>query len=154
MYTLSSKVKEGLLKFNQKKLEKGEIFLLAKAIADELPLCPVEEENVKYFVLNHKLFIDHVVYALNEYSYLDEVTKETIFKLICDLTLWRYKVAYEPPYILFRGEYDVVLDDISTLPRYVDMTYVCSVADIVDRATYLYSLFRDFVKEIKMCVLE
>jgi hypothetical protein len=154
MGAISHKVKTELLKFNQRKLEKGEIFLLSKAIADELPLMPPDEEHVKYFILNHKRFIEYVLYGISEFSYLDKEQMDAVYKLVSELSLWRAEVAYNPPVILFKGNYNTVIDDLSALPRFVDNTYMCALADIVSNANYLYCLFRDFVKETKLNALE
>ena len=149
MYKFSESLTNKLNALNQRKLVKGEIFLLAKAIADVLPLMPSEEESVKLFVLNHKRFIDEVVWTFNGYSYLGDEDSATLEKLICDLVLWRSAVAYNPPAIFFRDCANSVIDDISHLPRYVDLTYMCSVGDIINNANYMNDLLRSFVSEVK-----
>lgn len=148
MFNISQQLKTELLKLNQRKLEKGEIFLLAKAISDEIPLAPQDTDNINLYILTHRSTIDSIIYEFSCYSYLEEETIKTIYKLISELSLWRLNIAHNPPTILFRCGENAVIDDISCLPRYVDLTYMSSVADIVDNANYMYSLFRDFVKEI------
>ena len=134
---------------NQRMLQKGDIFLLAKAIADALPLMPADEDNVRMFIINHKRFIDEVVWGLNMYSYLGEENNAVLEKLIGDLTLWRASVAYTPPAIFFRDCPNTVIDDISGLPRYVDVTYMCAVGDIINNANFMSNLFRTLVSEVK-----
>lgn len=153
MYKFSQDLVNKLSSFNQRKLYKGEIFLLAKSIADELPLLPPDEDNVKLFLLNHKRFIDEVVWCLNTYTYLNEDEVKTLNKLIGDLTLWRASVAYNPSVIFFRDCPDSVIDDISSLPRFIDITYMCAVGDIINNANYIANLFRSFVKEIKLSMV-
>lgn len=148
MLNISQQLKSELLKLNQRHLEKGEIFLLAKAIADEIPLAPQDTDNINLYILNHKPLIQTILYEFDFYTYLDEDTTNIIYKLISELSLWRLNMAYNPPVILFRCGEDSVIDDISCLPRYIDLTYMCAVADILDKATYTYSLFRNFVKEV------
>ncbi len=149
MYNFSQDLSNKLASFNQRKLTKGEVFLLAKAIADEIPLMPADEENVKIYILNHKRFIDDVIWTLNGYTFIGDNEAETLLKLIGDLTLWRSNVAYNPPTVLFRDCPNSVIDDISSLPRYVDITYMCSVGDIISTANYMFGIFKSFVKEVK-----
>jgi hypothetical protein len=149
VYKFSQDLVNKLLSFNQRKLTKGEIFLLAKSIADELPLLPPDEDNVNLFILNHKRFIDEVIWCLNNYTYLDKNEIKTVNKLISDLTLWRASIAYNPPITFFKDCPNSVIDDISSLPRFVDLTYMCAVGDIINNANYIADLFRTFVKEIK-----
>lgn len=149
MYKFSQDLTNKLNNFNQRKLLKGEVFLLAKAIADQLPLMPSDEENVNLFILNHKRFVEEVLWSLNNFSYLDETEQKTVYKLIGDLTLWRSSVAHNPPAILFRDCANGVIDDISCLPRYVDITYMCAIGDMVINANYMNELFRSFVREVK-----
>lgn len=149
MYQFSQDLTNKLNALNQRMFQKGEIFLLAKAIADALPLMPADEDNVRLFILNNKRFIDEVIWSLNAYSYLNEENIATIEKLIGDLTLWRSSIAYNPPVIFFRNYSNAVIDDISALPRYVDITYMCAVGDIIDNANYISDLFRSLVSEVK-----
>jgi len=149
MYQFSQDLTNKLNAFNQRMLQKGELFLLAKAIADALPLMPSDEDSVKLFILNHKRMIDEVVWSLNTYTYLGDENVATLEKLICDLTLWRSSVAYNPTVTFFRDCPNSVIDDISNLPRYVDVTYMCAVGDIINNANYISGLFRSFISEVK-----
>lgn len=149
MYQFSQDLSNKLNALNQRSLQKGEVFLLAKAIADSLPLMPADEDNVRLFVLNHKRFIDEVVWSLNMYSYMGEDQVAVLEKLIGDITLWRASVAYNPPATFFRDCPNSVIDDISNLPRYVDVTYMCAVGDILNNANYMSNLFRSLTSEVK-----
>jgi hypothetical protein len=144
---------EGLTKklnsLNQRMLKKGEVFLLAKAIADSLPLMPPDEGNVKLFIITHRRLIDEVIWGLNSYSHLSDDDNATLLKLIGDLTLWRASVAYNPPVTYFRDCPNSVIDDISNLPRYVDITHMCAVGDMINDANYMSDLFRTIVAETK-----
>lgn len=151
---LDNKLKTKLSEFNQRPLNDPEIFLLAKAIADELPLPDPDTENIKIFIISHTRLIEEVVYLLNNYTFINEEQLEAIKRIVTQLTYWRYKVAYNPPRIIFRDSEMTVIDDISALPRFVDLSYMCSVADIVDNANYLYNLFRDVVFEVKCNIIE
>ena len=150
MHRLSVNLNSKLSLVSQRKLEQGEIFLFAKAIADSLPLAPFNTENITLFTLTQRSFIDETIYALNDYTYLDDETRKLVYKLVDELSLWRYNVAYNPPHILFKGDINTVIDDMSNLLRYVDVSYMCSVADIVDRANWTYTTFRELVNEISL----
>lgn len=149
MIGLPEKLSNSLMSFNQKPLSNGEIFLLAKAIADEIPLMDEKFENVRLFTLRHKNFIENVIYKINEYTYTTGDQQRIILELIDNLCLWRYMIASEPPVILFRNDQNTVIDDISCLPRYIDINYLCSVGDIVDEATFIYTTFRELAKICK-----
>lgn len=153
MYQLSQDLAKKLNALNQRMLKKGEIFLLAKAIADALPLIPPDEDNVKLFVLNHKRLVDEVIWSLNNYSYLGDDNVALVEKLICDLTLWRAAVAYNPPVTFYRDDPNSVIDDISNLPRYVDITHMCAVGEVINNANHMAGLFHDFVTYIKSKIL-
>lgn len=127
----------------QRPLEKGELFLLAKAISDELPLPPADCDSVNIYTLKFRRFIECIIYGINEFSYINEDQQKTLLKLVNDLMLWRFNTAYNPPVILFTGDNNTVIDDISSLPRYIDCVYMCAVADIIDRANWAYNTFRE-----------
>lgn len=148
-------IREALFKFNQRKLHQGEKFLLAKAIADELPLPPfMPDDEFRIFMLRHKQLVENVCYTLNEFSYLSPEDVEWIYDLVSSLLYWRFRVAYDPPYIYFRGEAETVIDDISCLPKYVNITAMCSVGDMVSNANYTYTLFRKMVINVKANCVE
>lgn len=153
MNQFSQSLSNKLNALNQRMLQKGEIFLLAKAIADALPLMPADEDNVRLFIINHKRFVDEVIWTLNSYTYLGDEVVTVVEKLVGDLTLWRAQVAYNPPAILFRDCPNSVIDDISHLPRYVDITYMCAVGDIIANANYITDMFRSLISEVKTAML-
>lgn len=148
MYRLSSELSIKLNKFAQRKLEKGEIFLLAKVIADNIELAPRGTDNIKLFTLTKKRFVNEVIYALNDFTYLNDEQRDVVFKLIDELSLWRYNIAYNPPVVFFKGDTNTVVDDVTSILRYVDVTYACSVADIVETANWTYGVFTDLCKEV------
>lgn len=149
MYTFSQDVASKLNLLQQRKLAKGEIFLLAKAITDSIPLAPVDTDNIALFTLNHRNFINEVVFSLAAYTYLDDEAVKTIYRLIDELSLWRFNIAHNPPVVIYQGDTNTVVDDTTCIMRYVDTTFICSVADIADKANWVYSMFRDIAFEIK-----
>lgn len=148
MNVFSKELSSKLLTLQQRKLTNGELFLLAKAIADSLPLPPIDVDSISLYTISKRSKINDIIYSLQEYTYLNDEEIKVIYRLIDELTLWRYNIAYSPPNIVFRTNSNLVIDDISCLPRYIDMTYLCAVADIVDNANWMYNLFKDVVKEI------
>lgn len=148
MYTFPQDVASKLNLLQQKKLSKAEIFLLAKAVADTLPLAPVETDNIALFTLTHRAYVNEVIYSLAEYTYIDDENVKTIYRLIDELSLWRYNIAHNPPNLIFKGDTNTVVDDLSCIMRYVDVTYVCAVADVVDKANWIAAMFRDVAKEV------
>ena len=146
---ISPSLKAELVRLNQRSLSKGETFLLAKAIADSLPLAPADTDNIKLFTLQFKRVIETSVYELCNYTFLESEEVANVFKLVEELSLWRCAVAYNPPSILFKGNGQNVIDDISCLMNYVDSTYMCAVGDIIDNANYILGLFKRLVDEIK-----
>lgn len=150
MHNMSVELTNKLSLISQRKLEKGELFLLAKAIADSIPLAPTGLENISIYILNHRRFIDSVIFTINHFSYIDEDNTKTLIKLIEELSLWRYNIAHEPPSIFFTGEANTVIDDISCINRYVNNEYLCSVSDIAQKANWVYNTFKDLTKEVKL----
>ena len=51
---------------------------------------------------------------------------------------------------LFKDKAENVIDDISALPKYIDLVYMCSVGDIINNANYTYSMFRELAKQVKV----
>lgn len=152
MHSLSANVINSLSRFNQRKLQKGEVFLLAKVIADCIPLAPQDTDNIALYTLTHRKFVDEVIYTLNNYTYIDDSCKQLIYKLINEQALWRKDVAYNPPRIFFRGHADSVVDDVSSLLKYSDLTYICAIGDIIDNANWVYGTFCDLACEVQNCL--
>lgn len=149
MYAFTQDIAAKLNMLQQRKLTKGEIFLLAKAIADSIPLAPAETDNIALFTLNHRAYINEVIYSLAEFTYIDDENAKTIYRLVDELSLWRYNIAHNPPVIMYKGDTNTVVDDTTGILKYVDVTYLCAVADIVDKANWVYAMFRDVAAEVK-----
>lgn len=154
MYQLPEPMMTRLIKLNQKLLNKGELFLLAKAISDVLPLAPIDLENIKIHNLSHREMINRVLYTISDYSYLDNAAFETLYRLIDELSLWRFNVAYQPPMITFSGSPEQVVDELSAMTRYIDSTFLAAVSDIATNATYMYRLFREIADEFRVYGLQ
>lgn len=148
MYTLPQSLSTKLCALGQRKLVQGEITLLAKAVADILPLSPSETENIALFTLQRRNVVDAIIYTLNDYSYIDDVVRQQVYSLINSFALWRHNVAHAPVNILFTGKHDTVVDDISCLLRYINQSELCAVSDIATNANYIYSMFRGLAEEV------
>ena len=150
MYRLSVELNKKLALLAQRKLSKGELLLLSKAIADSIPLAPCDTDNIALYTLTKRSYVDEVIYGINDFSYLDESERKSVYKLIDEFSLWRYNVAHNPPIIFFKGDTNTVIDDISGLLRYVDVGSLCSVADMIDNANWIYGVFRELTSEVKL----
>lgn len=149
MYAFPQELSSKLNMLQQKKLAKAEVFLLAKAIADSIPLAPADTDNIALYTLSHRAYMNEIIYSMASYTYIDDENVKTVFRLVDELSLWRFNVAHNPPSILFKGDTNTVVDDLTCILRYVDVTYVCSVADIIEKANWVYAMFRDVAKEVK-----
>ena len=65
------KVYAELQRFNQRKLDKGELVLLAQCLSNVIPCIPSDIENPKMHILNYSALIERVVYSVNNYAYID-----------------------------------------------------------------------------------
>lgn len=152
MYRLSADLISKLSSLEQKKLGKGELFLLSKAISDTIPLAPVDTDNIALHTLNFRNLVNEVIYTLNEYTYLDKEQTDVVYKTINDLCLWRFNIAYNPPSIFFKGDPNTVVDDISCILRYVNLTDICAVGDIAEKANWTACVFSEVVKEVNTSI--
>lgn len=135
-----------LRRFNQRKLLPGEAVVLAFCIANHLPIFEKGVQNPKLdMVKNHQL-LESVYYRLCEFASVDrdslDQLKDTTFRFL----LWRSNVAWGEMSILFSGEHNTVIDDLSGLLRFHDTGTLCSVGDVAISANWLKTVFTDLVK--------
>lgn len=142
---LNEALQQKLVSFGQRRLKRGEIFLLAKAIADKLPIGTGMPENIRTYTLNLRDSIDRTVYGLSNYIYIPQEDATRLYALIDSLLLWRMSVAFNPAPMLFSGDPNTVVDEVSSILRYVDVQDVCSVSDVAQSASYIASIFQDYV---------
>jgi len=150
IYKLSDELLRELYRFNQRKLTKAELVLLSRAICDVIPLTPPDEPNTRLYLIAKKDFINSVMYALCNYIYLDEEAFRMVFDTIVEFMTWREEVAYRPGNIIFSGDSDTVIDDLSLLPNFVLKSKLCEVAKEALNANYYYRLFLNFAKEYSL----
>lgn len=146
MEKVSAEIKSKLLKLNQRLLTKGELFLLAKVISDSIPLAQADNNNVKLFTLQYKYNISNALYYISDYTYLDTDNLALVYKLIDDIYLWRFTTAYTPATPFFNSQGGTVIDDLSCLTKFIDVTYMCAINDIIQDANYMFTLFKELIK--------
>jgi hypothetical protein len=149
MAQISKDLQDKLFKFNQAKLDESQLVLLGRAIADVIPIMPADEHELKLYMISQKTIINEIFYSLRSYCYLDDAAQELVFSVSCQFMSWRVALAYKPPYVLFTGDNDKVIDELSLLPSFVNKNLLCSVVSGLQNANYYYSIFRQFSEEIK-----
>lgn len=138
-----------LLTLGQRTLKKGEIFLLAKAIADAVPLPKETTDNIRIHNLNYRNMMNTVIYAFEGFAYIPHEEVETIYRLVDELVSWRYAVASGTALCLFTGEANNFVDDVTGILRYVNMSDLAHGSDIAANANYMYNMFKDVVAILK-----
>lgn len=136
-----------LTSFGQRRLKRGELFLLAQCIANRLPIGVSMPENIRTYTLNLRQQIDGPIYGLTDYIYLPVEDINHLYKMIDALLLWRMSVAHNPAPIYLSGDPTSVVDDLTAILRYVDTGDICSVADVVATASRTALTFQDYLKQ-------
>lgn len=142
---LCQSLQRKLVAFGHRRLIRGEIFLLAKAIADKLPIGSGMPENIRTYTLNLREAIDPTIFGLTDYVYLPQDDVERIYAIVDGLLLWRMSVAFEPASMVYSGDATSVVDETSGILRYVDVADICAVGDIAQNATAVAMVFQEFV---------
>lgn len=149
MNNLSTQLTNSLYGFNQRQLTKGEVFILSKCISDSIPLMPLDETNVKSYLLRYRAIIDEVIYTLCNFTYLDSNKVSALNKTIEQFTTWRAAVAYNPSVVLFKDNHESTSDCVSLLDKYVDSCDISSINDVIGNANHLNYVFTTLVREVK-----
>lgn len=143
-----------LNKFNQKKLSKGEVTLLAYVFAMNIELAPNDKDvSARDVVRSNQLLLEHVVLTINGHAHIDSENRSELFERACEFVLWRSGVAYGRK-ALFRGDEKATIDDLSGLTRVVDVADLCSITDIAESANRLVKLFDDLIECSKAYLLQ
>ena len=142
---LNEQTKKKLLMLSQRSISKGEIFLLAKLLADKIPVMGVTPDGLIGYTLNHRSKMDSVVFTLNDYLHISTQATESIYAVVDRVWSWRYAVASGTTFMRFSGETNTVLDDVSCILSYVNMSDVCGVTDMVADANYMHMLFTEVI---------
>lgn len=140
-----------LQRLNQRKLRKGELVLLSYCLASQIPVVPTNIENARMHVLAHKQLIMETIYAVNNYSYIDTNEQDFIEDCVVRFVSWRTAVSTGKMKVLFTGESDMVVDQLSGLTGYFDPGVLCSVGEEALSANWL---LRTFTELVSCCTLD
>lgn len=149
MDKLSPQLKQKLLAFGHRRLKKGEIYLLAHAIANQLSIGKAMPENIRIHSLNQRDKIDRAIYGLTDYIYLNADDIARLYTIIDGVLLWRVTVAFSPAPLVFTGEANNVVDECTGILRYVDVSDICAVSDIAATASYTAAIFQEYVQNVE-----
>lgn len=132
-----------LYSFAQRQLKGGELLLLSKAISDRIMLPPNGTVNIRLYTLTQREYIMAAVFAVKEWAYITSKDIEVILQSVDDFLGWRCAVAYRPGDVIFTGDARIVVDELSQMTRYIDMSKLCEISDMVLDANLMYSVFAD-----------
>lgn len=149
MIALSKELTSKLYAFQQRKLTSGETVLLAKALTDSLPLPSPEIENVKQYIISNKPTVNAVMDVLCKYIYTDTALDEHLTNLMTGFMSWRVSVAYRPSRVIFSGDSNNIVDDLTTMLRYVDCGRLATIGDNINNANHTFSVFTDVIDHTK-----
>lgn len=138
--------------FNQARLSRGELVLLASVIAKRIRLMGQEDVNDKLFVISNRELIDTVTVTLGEFCTITEEDHTVLLEMVSGFAKWRKAVADGTNTVLFSGDGNVVIDELSSLPQYVSMGNLCSLAETASSNQWKSALFGDVVECAKVLV--
>ena len=149
---LSESTQRHLTAFGHRRLKRGELVLLGKAIAARLPIGTGMPENIRTYTLNYRNTIDSMIFGLSNYMYIPQQDVEHLYAIVDGFLLWRMSVAFDPQPVIFSGKANVVIDEMSALVRFVDVGDLCAVGDIASSATTLEMVFHEYtIKQGECC---
>lgn len=144
--SLSKETKAKLVLFLHRRIKPGEAFLLARLLADRIPVSCNNVDKPWEQTLQYRKNVNNVVFALNEYLHIFTCDQDDINKSIDNIWLWRYNVATGASNLVFTGDDNRVTDDFSGVMRTVDYGDICKLADVLKDANYIYGLFKEAVE--------
>ena len=149
MATLPKELTNKLYSFQQRKLTSGETVLLAKALTDAIALPSPGIENVKQYIISNKPFLNQVLDVMCKYIYGDSELEDQLTNLMTGFMSWRVSVAYRPSRVIFSGDSNNVVDDLTTMLRYVDCARLATIGDNIDNANHTFAIFCDLIDTVK-----
>lgn len=149
MASLPQELTSKLYSFQQRKLTSGETVLLAKALTDSLPLPSPEVESIKQYIISKKPFLNSVMDVLCKYIYGDNDLEDQLTNLMTGFMSWRFSVAYRPSRVIFSGDSNNVVDDLTTMLRHVDCARLATIGDNIDNANHTFATFCDLIDFVK-----
>ena len=150
MSNLNPRLTTDLYRLNNRVLKRGELFLLAKTISDNIMLPPQGEPNIRLYTLGYRSFIDGVIYEMKRFVYIAADDIESIYKIVDESISWRMMVAYTPANFVFSADPTRVVEDMSAFTRFFDLSDVVTVSDIVMDANYMRRLFAGVAEHVLM----
>ena len=144
MKKLSMNTQQSLLAYAHRPLKKGEVFLLANVLASTIPTPASGTENVALYTLTHRSRIDEILYSLTQFITIDRYTIEKIYALINQIVLWKFTVAHGAMQVVFSGDPNTVVDDVSGILRFVDASDICAVSDMAMQANSATEMFTEY----------
>lgn len=138
-----------------KKIDHGKILLLGRAITDKIYLGSVnfnynDRYSVKLFVNTHLPHIREVISALSAIYIFDDSVEAEIIEVIVSLVQWKLSLldTNNALQCVFTGDKDTVLDEFTSVTRFVEPIHICGMVDMAERATFFYSTYRKIVDEV------
>lgn len=121
------------------KVTEGHRVLLARAIANTIAIPVTPLENFNAWFLSKKLEVLTTLDRVSEFLFIQE--KEEVVNMVRGFVQWRHSIAFNPPTVLFIRGPENVIDELSSLDKFVNLTSLCKVGDIYDDANYLFMVF-------------
>lgn len=143
---LSKDTKAKLVMFLHRRIKPGEAVLLARLLADRIPVTCDGVEKPWEQTLLYRKNVNSVIFALNEYLHIPTCDQDDMLKTIDNVWLWRYNVAAGVSNLVFTGDDNKVTDDFSGVMRTVDYGDICKLTDVLQDANYIYNLFKEAVE--------
>lgn len=141
---VTPEVKGALMRFMQREIKAGEAVLLARLIADRIPVDMSAEEPWQQ-TLKYRSSVNGVLFSLNEFIHIPTNTMSHIYLMIERIWMWRRCVASGDSNVIFSGDQCSVIDDFSGLMRHLNLSDISPVADMVMSANEMYQLFKKVV---------
>lgn len=148
MSQFSPELTARLLQFGHRRLKKAELLLLGKVISDFISIPPAGEPNMVIYTTSQGSKIDNMIYAFSDFIHIPREDNQLIYKTITEFLMWRSNVAYTPGNFMFSGETSTVIDEMSTMTKYVDMSSLCEIAGILQNANHLKDTFKSVILSV------
>jgi hypothetical protein len=143
--SFSPEIQTKLMQLVHRAIKPGEALLLARLLADRIPVVGVVCDKPWEQTLRHRASVDEVLFTLNEYMHISPCSRDAIYAQIERVWLWRQSVASGQSNLVFSGSPDNVVDDLSGMMRCLNTDDVCPLTDIAMDANYIYDLFKRVV---------
>lgn len=142
---LTDKQKSELSSLNHRPFNKGELVLLAKVLSDKLPLYPDSDRAYKAHILTHKSKILTMLDNFYSYTCFSENDLDYLFMVILQFTAWRNAVANGGYYMMFSGDHNTLIDDLTGMPKFVDCAVISELNDVLAKANPWAMLMKELV---------